>query len=104
MQTAGARALREDDHLDSQPSERFARSEAVSEPVPLRPRRFERVAAAQAERRTIVITGQPVAARRRRSAAQEQVMARPDRVALWAFLLGLFLVLVAAVTANAAPL
>jgi hypothetical protein len=105
MQTAGARALREDDYLDSQPKERFARSEASSEPVPLRPsRRFERVAKPQAERRTIVITGQPTPPRRRRSAAQEQLVARPDRVALWAFLLGLFLVLVAAATANAAVL
>jgi hypothetical protein len=54
------------------------------------------------DRRTIVITGNPMPARRRRSAKQEQIVARPDRVALWAFLLGLFLVLVAAATASAA--
>ena len=54
------------------------------------------------DRRTVVITGNPMPARRRRSAKQEQIVARPDRVALWAFLLGLFLVLVAAATAGAA--
>ena len=95
MQTAGARVLREDDYVESEPTGRFVRAEAIAEPVPLRP---------QAERRTIVITGQPVPPRRRRSAAQEQLTARPDRVAMWGFLLGLFLVLVAAATANAAPL
>ena len=39
----------------------------------------------------------------RPSPAKQQIAARPDRLALWAFLLGLFLVLVAAATANAAP-
>ena len=92
MQTAGARVLREDDYLDVEPDERP------------RTRRFERAVPPAPERRTIVITGQPVPARRRRSAAQQQLAARPDRVALWAFLLGLFLVFVAAATAHAAPL
>jgi hypothetical protein len=89
----------------------------VAEPVPLHPaedattpgpRRFERRAPAQtgpapqpvAERRTITITGQPTPPRRRRSVVDAQ-LARPDRVALWAFLLGLFLVVVAAGTAHA---
>ena len=54
------------------------------------------------DRRTVVITGNPTPARRRRSPTQQQIVARPDRVALWAFLLGLFLVLVAAATAGAA--
>jgi hypothetical protein len=96
----------------------------VAEPVPLRPaedatsalpRRFERrtpppaaigapsspapAPAAVAERRTIQIAGQPTAARRRRSVVESQ-MAQPDRIALWAFLLGLFLVAVAAGTAH----
>ena len=63
------------------------------------------------ERRTIVITGNPGPAPRRRataqryparrSAAQRQIAARPDRVALWAFLLGLFLIFMAAATAHA---
>ena len=71
-------------------------------------RRFERRSAppdtspaqAPAERRTITITGQPTPARRRRSVIDSQV-AQPDRIALWAFLLGLFLVAVAAGTAHA---
>jgi hypothetical protein len=87
----------------------------VAEPVPLRPvedatspepRRFERAIpappqpAAAGERRTITIAGQPTPARRRRSVVEAQ-MAQPDRIALWAFLLGLFLVAVAAGTAHA---
>ena len=57
-------------------------------------------------RRTIRITGQPTPTppRRRRSAAQQQIVARPDRIALWAFLLGLFLVFMAVATAHAATL
>jgi hypothetical protein len=91
MQTSGARALREDDQPTTPRSGRFERA-------PLRPvGRFERPP--QAERRTVTITGHPVPPRRRRSPAQEQIAARPDRVALWAFLLGLFLVLVATATA-----
>ena len=92
MQTSGARALREDDQLITGRTGRFERA----------PGRFER---APGERRTVTITGHPdpLPPRRRRSPTQEQLVARPDRVALWAFLLGLFLVLVAAATANAAP-
>jgi hypothetical protein len=84
----------------------------VAEPVPLRPaedatsdvpRRFERSTPAPADpappRRTIQIAGQPTPARRRRSVVEAQ-MAQPDRIALWAFLLGLFLVAVAAGTAH----
>jgi hypothetical protein len=67
------------------------------------PRGFQRRADAEAlvaERRTITITGRPEPARRRRSVMESQ-LAQPDRVALWAFLLGLFLVAVAAGTAHA---
>jgi hypothetical protein len=53
-----------------------------------------------AERRTITISGQPTPARRRRAVVDAQ-LAQPDRVALWAFLLGLLLVAVAAGTAHA---
>jgi hypothetical protein len=125
MSTAGARALREDDNGMSREAvllqwerkiedaerresgrfERVADEEGpVAEPVPLRPvedatspepRRFER-----SERRTITIAGQPTPARRRRSVVEAQ-MAQPDRIALWAFLLGLFLVAMAAGTAHA---
>jgi hypothetical protein len=90
----------------------------VAEPVPLRavedatspgPRRFEHHAAAKAqvepvpvpERRTIAIAGQPAPPPRRRRSVMEAQMAQPDRIALWAFLLGLFLVAVAAGTAHA---
>ena len=84
-----------------------------AQPVPLRlaedatspvPRRFERSAPpaatseAPAERVTIQIAGQPTPARRR--SVVESQMAQPDRIALWAFLLGLFLVAVAAGTAH----
>lgn len=66
------------------------------------PRSFEpAVPAPVAERRTITITGQPVPPRRRRRSVVESQLAQPDRVALWAFLLGLFLVAVAAGTAHA---
>ena len=72
------------------------------------PRRFERRAMAPAtlaprpvgERRTVTITGQPTPARRRRSLIENRV-AEPDRLVLWAFLLGLLLVAVAAGTAHA---
>ena len=84
---AGARELRDDEHL-STPG-----------------RRLHLVDEAPAERRTITITGNPTPARsRRRSPAQAQIVARPDRIALWAVMLGLFLVAVAAATAHAAPL
>jgi hypothetical protein len=67
------------------------------------PRRFQRSADGGAEgagRRTITITGQAGPPRRRRSVVENQ-LAQPDRIALWAFLLGLFLVAVAAGTAHA---
>ena len=99
-----------------------AQATELAEPVPLRPEpaprrgRFERStpapsAAAQpppkpvAERRTITITGRPTpghpAPARRRRAVVDAQLAQPDRIALWAFLLGLFLVAVAAGTAHA---
>ena len=57
-----------------------------------------------AERRTITITGRPTpgaAPARRRRALVDAQLAQPDRIALWAFLLGLLLVAVAAGTAHA---
>jgi hypothetical protein len=118
MRTAGARALRED---DNQMTEREAvlsaweqKSLSLIDESPLRTRRFQRREEERpapdnvvelGERRTVTITGQANTARpRRRSAAQQQLATQPDRVALWAVLLGLFLVVVAAGTANAAPL
>ena len=100
-----------------------AQATELAEPVPLRPEpahrrgRFERstpapsVAPAEpapepvAERRTITITGRPTpghaAPARRRRAVVDAQLAQPDRIALWAFLLGLLLVAVAAGTAHA---
>jgi hypothetical protein len=54
-----------------------------------------------AERRTITITGQPTPARRRAPSMLEARVAQPERLGLWAFLLGLFLMVVAAGTAHA---
>jgi hypothetical protein len=71
------------------------------------PRRFERRAAELlteqplSDRRTITITGHPTPARRRSPSMIESQIARPERLGLWAFLLGLFLMIVAAGTANA---
>ena len=126
MHSAGARALREDDNgmsreavllqwerkiedAERRESGRFVREAEpeehdgpVAEPVPLRPEMD--IAPPEPEpppaRRTITITGQPTPARRRRSVVEAQ-LAQPDRIALWAFLLGLFLVAVAAGTAHA---
>jgi hypothetical protein len=129
MHSAGARALREDDNQMSreavllqwerkiEAAERLEEAPAAApEPdytqVP-RTRRFARLDAAPseaeqepvepqpvAERRTITITGQPTPARRRRSPVIDAQLAQPDRIALWAFLLGLLLVAVAAGTAH----
>jgi hypothetical protein len=80
---------------------RFERSAAEAAPESTAP--AEPVAATPepvAERRTITITGQPTPPRRRRAVVDSQ-LAQPDRVALWAFLLGLLLVAVAAGTAHA---
>ena len=52
-------------------------------------------------RRTVQITGQ-AAPPRRRSTTSTALIARPDRTAMWAFLLALFLVLMAVATAHAA--
>jgi hypothetical protein len=71
------------------------------------PRRFERRAAELlteqplTERRTVTITGNPTPARRRGQSGVESQIAQPERLGLWAFLLGLFLMIVAAGTAHA---
>jgi hypothetical protein len=118
MRSAGARQLREDDELRPRPSralhlvdapysepaadaaERRVRelrpAEGQSEP---RPARAE--TAGRSARRTVQITGQAAPPRRRGLPTASRVSARPDRVALWAFFLALFLVFMAVVTANA---
>ncbi len=89
MQQAGARRLREDQ----------------AQPVPSPPRlRVVEGGRSTAERRTVTITGNPTPARRRPTATERRIAARPDRVALWAVMLGLFLVFMAVATANAAAL
>jgi hypothetical protein len=91
MRQAEARKLREED-LQEAPVGRtlhLVREPAAEDPPPAQ------------ERRTVKITGQPMPPRRRRSPAASQIEARPDRIALWAFLLGLFLVFMAVATANA---
>ena len=126
MQTAGARILREGDNDLSREAvllqwerkiEAAEREEQSVEAPPSAedattpgPRRFERRAAAPVtpaprpvpDREVITITGQAMSAPRpwRRSVIENQ-LAQPDRIALWAFLLGLFLVAVAAGTAHA---
>jgi hypothetical protein len=116
--------LREDDYEMNAEREAVLSAweqKALIDEPPLRQRRFERADQVErpaedsgpepatnvvplAERRTVTISGQPDPRPRRRSAAQQQLVAQPDRIALWAFLLGLFMVVVAAATANAAPL
>jgi hypothetical protein len=70
---------------------------------------YDRVPTSEAApvRRTIVIRGQvadrgrPANARRRPArTVQERALARPDRVAMWAVLLGLLLIVVAATSAH----
>jgi hypothetical protein len=55
-----------------------------------------------AGRRTVQITGQAAPPRRRPSSTSTAFVARPDRAAMWAFVLALFLVLMAVATAHAA--
>src|SRR4051812_19726124 len=83
----------------------------LPDPEPDAPRGPSRAATAWAEgrtplraapnpnRRTVTITGQTVAPRRRPVTATRTV-ARPDRIASWAVGLGLFLALVAEATAH----
>ena len=101
MQPTGARKLSEDQYRESRPPRhlRAVRDEG-------RRHAGEGHAPAYAEngRRTVTITGHPVPPRRRPSPTQSQIQARPDRIALWAFLLGLFLVFMAVATAHGAPL
>jgi hypothetical protein len=92
MQDATARVLRDEDEFEAaRPARRLHLVESDEAPT-----------YAANGRRTVKITGQPVPARRRRSATASQIEARPDRIALWAVMLGLFLVFMAAATANAA--
>ena len=103
MQSAGARRLRAEDQERPTAGRRLhlVRDEG---PVPPRKEAPEAPVYAENGRRTVKITGQPLPPRRRPSPTHSQIQARPDRIALWAFLLGLFLVFMAVATANAASL
>lgn len=59
-----------------------------------------RIAGVQPGRRTVEITGQAIAPRRRPSQTSAALVAKPDRVALWAFLFALFLLAMAVATAH----
>ena len=76
---------------------RRERAETEAEPRP-----ELRLVPPPGERRTILVTGRPdpEPRRRTRSVTAARVSARPDRVALWAFLLGLFLVFMSVATAH----
>src|SRR5437764_698207 len=98
MRENAAPAWREHEYEEQQPSPRpdlrLIEAEA-------HPRRADRYAAApMAEVRTIRIDSRP-APRRRPDPVRAAVGARPDRVAMWAVLLGIFLTVVAAATGHA---
>jgi len=101
MRDATARQLREDEYREEARERRLRLVEPGE--TPARPDDYKPTYAENG-RRTVTITGQPVPARRRPSPTTQQIQARPDRIALWAVLLGLFLVFMAVATANAAPL
>jgi hypothetical protein len=84
--------------MDAAPARR--ERDRVAEP---QPRPDLRLVPPPEERRTIRVTGRPdpEPVRRRRSATAAQLSARPDRVALWAVLLGIFLVFMSVATARA---
>ena len=108
---AAARALRADDYearflrpvepsFDDQPRRREPRPRAYGNRPPSSQRSMYLTDGIPG-RRTIQITGQ-AAPPRRRSTTSAAFVARPDRTAMWAFVLALFLVLMAVATAHAA--
>jgi hypothetical protein len=70
--------------------------------------RYERVHRQEGERRTVQITGRPVSSlrlveverRRPPRSPIERLGPRPDRIAMWAVLLGIFCCIVALTTAH----
>lgn len=107
MRDATARQLRQDEYRRTAEESREASSprrlhlvEPFETPPP-GPSEYKPVYAENG-RRTVTITGHPVPPRPRRSAAATQIQARPDRIALWAVALGLFLMFMAVATAGAA--
>ena len=94
MSYTGARKLRADDYPEAAPERRLRLADSID--VEYAPTYAEN------GRRTVKITGQPTPARKRPPRAQTHIQARPDRIVLWAFVLGMFLVFMAVATANAA--
>jgi hypothetical protein len=94
-----------DDMTSITPRRRFQRDEPLT-PQASMEARLERVHSP--ERRTVQITGRPVSAlrlvevERRRPARSpmERLGPRPDRIAMWAVLMGVFLCVVALSTAH----
>jgi hypothetical protein len=97
----------EDDGADSGEGGTVAELRPSEDATDDTPRRFERRAAELlteqplSERRTVTITGHPTPARRRTNSVMSSPMVQPERLGLWAFLLGLFLMVVAFGTAHA---
>jgi hypothetical protein len=87
------------------PSRRFQREEPATAEASMEAR-LERVHTP--DRRTVQITGRPVSSmrlveverRRPPKSAMERIGPRPDRIAMWAVLMGLFLCVVALSTAH----
>ena len=113
MREDAARALRADSHELDLREPRPARPAAAPAYQPPRRREApERAygsrgrgeslphAGGVAGRRTVEIRGQAPAPRRRPSSSAAAFAARPDRTAQWAFLLALFLVVMAIATAH----
>ncbi len=99
MQNARARSLADEE--DPVPAPR--RLHVVEQDRVEQDRSYEYVPTyADNGRRTVKITGRPGPARRRPSPTAARIETRPDRIVLWAVLLGLFLVFMAVATANAA--
>ena len=105
MQPVGARPLWDDDHdSEAPPAGRRLRVVGEADGLDAPVQDVYRPAWADGGRKTVKITGQPLPPRRRPTPTQSGIQARPDRIALWAFVLGLFLVFMAVATANAAAL
>jgi len=99
MRQNAARAWRDNDYEQTRGS---ARADLRLIEAEAHPRRADRYAAApMAEVRTIRIDSQRPAPRRRPDPVKAAVGGRPDRVAMWAVLLGVFLTAVAAATGHA---
>jgi hypothetical protein len=96
-QGTGARALQRVDEYE----ERFVskpRLELVPDLPPVRA--TSTASPAPGERRTVRINGRPTPPRPRRTAPSSRAASSPDRLALYALLLGLFLIFMAIVTAS----